>query len=91
MCQLLRYSFFRSCVNVCFLGIESRLSHIADIGAETIWISPVYESPMKDFGYDISNFTNIDPTFGTLSDFQRMSARAHELGVLSFMLKYRNV
>jgi alpha-glucosidase len=47
---------------------------------ETIWLSPIYESPMKDFGYDISNFTNVDETFGTLQDFQRMSERAHELG-----------
>ncbi len=61
-------------------GIEDRLNHIAELGAETIWISPIYESPMDDFGYDISNFTNVDPIFGTLEDFQRMSAKAHELG-----------
>ena len=62
-------------------GIESRLEYLADLGVETIWLSPIYESPMKDFGYDISNFTNVDTTFGSLADFQRMSERAHELGI----------
>lgn len=61
-------------------GIESKLEYLADLGVETIWLSPIYESPMADFGYDISNFTNVDGLFGTLADFQRMSERAHELG-----------
>ena len=71
-------------------GIEDRLSHIAELGAETIWISPIYESPMDDFGYDISNFTNVDPIFGTLEDFQRMSAKAHDLGKRPLSVKRLN-
>jgi alpha-glucosidase len=65
-------------------GIESRLDYLVDLGVETIWFSPIYESPMKDFGYDISNFTNVDSTFGSLADFQRMSERAHQLGIKNF-------
>ena len=62
------------------LGIQSRLSHIKDLGAETIWISPIYKSPMVDFGYDISDFVDIDETFGTLKDFSELVASAHDLG-----------
>ncbi|CAG7827562.1 unnamed protein product [Allacma fusca] len=54
-------------------GITSRLDYFVELGIDAIWISPIMESPMKDFGYDISNFTNIDPIFGTLDDFRRMS------------------
>ena len=61
-------------------GILSRLQHLADIGVETVWISPIYESPMADFGYDISNFTNVDPIFGTLEDFKEVTDTAHEMG-----------
>ncbi|TRY72059.1 hypothetical protein TCAL_06729 [Tigriopus californicus] len=66
-------------------GIQSRLQHIADLGVGSIWISPVYESPMADFGYDFSNFTNIDPIFGTIDDFKQMSDRAKELGIRLIM------
>lgn len=62
-------------------GIESRLNHFVNIGVETIWMSPIFESPMKDFGYDVSNFTNIDPLFGTLQDFDDLVAAAHGLGL----------
>lgn len=61
-------------------GIQSRLQHLVDLGVETIWLSPIYESPMADFGYDISNFTNVDPIFGNLDDFQELSVMAHGLG-----------
>ena len=57
-------------------GIESRLDHFTNLGVETIWMSPIFESPMKDFGYDVSNFTNIDPLFGTLQDFDDLVAAA---------------
>ena len=50
-------------------GIISRLEYFPEIGVDTIWISPIYESPMADFGYDVSDFKNIDPIFGTLDDF----------------------
>ncbi len=61
-------------------GIESRLDYFVSVGVETIWMSPIFESPMKDFGYDISNFTNIDPIFGDLEDFEDLTTAAHERG-----------
>ncbi len=61
-------------------GIESRLDYFVAMGVETIWMSPIFESPMKDFGYDISNFTNIDPIFGDLEDFEDLTNAAHQRG-----------
>ena len=52
-----------------------------EIGVETIWISPVYKSPMVDFGYDISDFVDIDPIFGTLEDFKTLVDSAHEFNI----------
>ena len=62
-------------------GITRRLDHVASLGADAIWISPFFTSPMRDFGYDVSDYCGIDPTFGTLQDFDALVARAHELGL----------
>ncbi|KAG7203432.1 hypothetical protein KM043_013499 [Ampulex compressa] len=62
-------------------GITAKLEHFVDAGVGGIWLSPIYSSPMIDFGYDISNFTQIDPIYGTLDDFERLTARARKLGV----------
>jgi alpha-glucosidase len=62
-------------------GIVDRLGHIASLGADAVWISPFFTSPMKDFGYDVSDYCDVDPMFGTLADFDRLVARAHELGL----------
>ncbi|MCO6188223.1 alpha-glucosidase family protein [Rhizobium sp. L1K21] len=62
-------------------GITSRLSYVANLGADAIWISPFFTSPMKDFGYDVSNYTDVDPTFGTLGDFDGLIEEAHRLGI----------
>lgn len=62
-------------------GIIERLPHIAELGADAVWISPFFKSPMKDFGYDISDYLDIDPMFGTLADFDAMIAEAHRLGL----------
>jgi alpha-glucosidase len=62
-------------------GIIDRLPHIASLGADAVWISPFFKSPMKDFGYDISDYLDIDPMFGTLADFDAMIAEAHRLGL----------
>ena len=51
---------------------------LAEIGVEAVWISPFFTSPMIDFGYDISNFTNVDPIFGTMDDFKSLLNLAHE-------------
>ncbi len=63
------------------VGIVQRLPHIASLGVDAIWISPFFTSPMKDFGYDVSNYTDVDPMFGTLADFDAVVARAHDLGL----------
>ena len=62
-------------------GITSRLEHIAQLGADAIWLSPIFTSPMKDMGYDVSDYCDIDPSFGTLSDFDAMIEKAHALGL----------
>ncbi len=62
-------------------GITNRLGHIADLGVDAIWLSPVFRSPMADMGYDVSDYTDIDPLFGDLADFDALLVRAHELGL----------
>ena len=62
-------------------GITRRLDHVAWLGVDAIWISPFFRSPMKDFGYDVSDYRDVDPMFGTLADFDVLVARAHELGL----------
>ncbi|MBT9385011.1 DUF3459 domain-containing protein [Pseudooceanicola sp. CBS1P-1] len=62
-------------------GIAMRLEHVANLGADAVWISPFFTSPMKDFGYDVSDYCAVDPMFGSLSDFDALIARAHELGL----------
>ncbi|MGP9818694.1 alpha-amylase family glycosyl hydrolase [Salinarimonas sp. NSM] len=62
-------------------GIAERLDHVADLGVDAIWIAPFFTSPMRDFGYDVSDMCAVDPRFGTLADFDRVVARAHALGL----------
>jgi alpha-glucosidase len=62
-------------------GITSRLEHVRDLGADAVWLSPIYRSPMADFGYDIADYTDVDPLFGSLADADALIARAHELGL----------
>lgn len=62
-------------------GIISRLPYIADLGVDAIWISPFFRSPMKDFGYDVADYCDVDPMFGTLEDFDRLLSTAHGLGL----------
>jgi alpha-glucosidase len=58
-------------------GIRQRLDYVAWLGVDAVWISPIYPSPMKDFGYDISDYCDIAPTFGTLGDFDELIAEIH--------------
>ncbi len=60
-------------------GITDNLEYVASLGVDGIWISPFYPSPMKDFGYDVSDYTDIDPIFGTLADFDALLHKAHGL------------
>src|SRR2546421_3739476 len=62
-------------------GIEPRLDHLVWLGVDAFWLSPISPSPLADFGYDVSDYTAVDPTFGTLGDFDRLVAAAHERGV----------
>lgn len=63
------------------LGITSKLTHIRDTGIGAIWLSPMYASPMVDFGYDISDFREVHPDYGTMSDFEELVAEAKKLGI----------
>ena len=62
-------------------GIVEKLDYIAGLGVDAIWISPFFKSPMADFGYDIADYRDVDPLFGTLADFDCLLAKAHALGV----------
>jgi len=62
-------------------GIIHRLGHVAELGVDAIWISPFFRSPMLDFGYDVSDYRDVDPMFGSLGDFDALVSRAHELGM----------
>ena len=62
-------------------GILDRLEHVASLGVDAIWLSPIFTSPMADMGYDVSNYTDIDPLFGSLADFDALIEKAHELGL----------
>jgi alpha-glucosidase len=68
-------------------GIRARLDYLTWLGVDAIWISPIYPSPMADFGYDISNYCDVDPRFGTLADFDALIAEAHRQG-LKVILDY---
>src|SRR6266576_3678435 len=62
-------------------GIERRLDYLASLGIDAIWISPMYPSPMADFGYDVTDYCGVDPRFGTLADFDDLLAQAHRRGL----------
>src|ERR1700722_5942467 len=62
-------------------GITARLEYLSTLGVDAVWISPVYPSPMADFGYDVADYCAIAPVFGTLHDFDLLVAHAHELGL----------
>jgi alpha-glucosidase len=62
-------------------GIRSRLGYLEELGVDAIWISPICPSPMADFGYDVADYTDVDPLFGTLEDFDRLVEHAHARGL----------
>ena len=63
------------------VGIADRMPYIASLGVDAIWISPFFTSPMKDFGYDVSDYRGVEPMFGTLHDFDRLIEMAHSHGI----------
>ena len=62
-------------------GIISKMNYLSDLGIDAIWLSPVFSSPMVDFGYDVSDYRKIDPVFGTLEDFKELISKAHAQGI----------
>nr|WP_253834756.1 alpha-amylase family glycosyl hydrolase [Promicromonospora thailandica] len=62
-------------------GVTARLDHLKQLGVDAVWLSPFYRSPQKDAGYDVADYRDIDPLFGTLADFDEMLAGAHERGL----------
>jgi alpha-glucosidase len=62
-------------------GVTQRLDYVRDLGVDAIWLTPFYPSPGADHGYDVSDYDDVDPLFGTLADFDELTARAHELGL----------
>jgi alpha-glucosidase len=62
-------------------GIIDRLDYVAGLGVDAIWIAPFFKSPMADFGYDVADYCSVDPMFGSMADFERLLARAHDLGL----------
>ena len=66
-------------------GIISKLDYIKDLGVTAIWFSPLYDSPWKDYGYDIADYKKIHPAFGTMEDFERLVAECHRRGLRVIM------
>lgn len=64
-----------------FVGMLDKLDYLAWLGVDVLWITPFYESPLRDWGYDVADYTAIDRTYGTLEDFEAVVERAHELGM----------
>ena len=62
-------------------GILQRVDYLAWLGVDAVWICPIYPSPMADFGYDVADYTGIDPLFGTMADFERLVAALHARGI----------
>ena len=62
-------------------GIEARLDHLVRLGVDAMWLSPIFPSPMADFGYDVADYTGVEPMFGTLADFDRLLAACHARGL----------
>src|SRR5438046_5245940 len=62
-------------------GIAQRLDHLSYLGVDALWLSPIYPSPLADFGYDVSDYTDVDPVFGSLEDLDTLVRAAHERGL----------
>src|SRR6188474_1711714 len=63
------------------VGLTERLEYLEWLGVDAVWLSPVFRSPMADFGYDVSDYCDIDPTFGSLADMDWLVAAAHAHGI----------
>lgn len=70
------------------VGVESTLDYLVELGVGAVWISPIYKSPMLDFGYDISNFKDIDPLFGNMTQFDSLVAAMKKRGRFNIRFEY---
>src|SRR3546814_4400684 len=68
-------------------GIIARLDYLEWLGVDAIWLSPIFRSPMADFGYDVSDYTDIEPIFGTMAQFERLLEETHRRG-MKFILDF---
>src|SRR5579883_3401409 len=66
-------------------GITAKLDYLKALGVDAVWITPCYPSPQEDFGYDVSNYEDIDPMYGTLADFDRLRREAGKRGIRIIM------
>lgn len=68
-------------------GVLEKLDHFQYLNIKSVWVGPVYRSPMKDFGYDVEDFRDIDPLYGTMQDFEDLLAEMHNRGVCVWLLR----
>lgn len=74
--------------NIAFLGIEEKVEYLKDLGISAIWLSPIFESPMVDFGYDVSDYYKIAQIFGTIDDFKSLKEKLDKMSkFILFTLK----
>lgn len=74
------------------VGITEKVSYFKSINVGAVWLSPIFLSPQNDFGYDISDYKEIDPLFGTMADFERMRDEFHKNGMKLFINKcFQNI
>lgn len=80
--QIYPRSFYSTAGNVGTLaGVSDKIPYLRDLGVDAVWLSPFYRSPQRDAGYDVANYMDVDPRFGTLGDAEEMIARAHDAGL----------
>jgi len=71
--------------HISFAGIASKVDYLKDLGVGSVWLSPIYESPMKDNGYDVKDYRKIDSSFGSMQDFKDLLAKLKENGIKLIM------
>ena len=72
-------------------GVTARMDYLHDLGVDGVWLSPFFTSPMRDFGYDISDYTGVDPTFDTIEDFDALVTKAHSFDLKLVMAMVRSL